>query len=149
MMQAVGRRFVHFVNTRYARTGTLWEGRFWSSVVHSERYFFACSRYIEQNPERARIAGDPRDHEWSSVHRNAYGRDDVLVSEHPLYTQLGVELETRTAEYRNLLATALPEIVVADIRVAYRGRATMFRTPYRQAVSALLGDVALASGGRA
>jgi len=36
MMQAVGRRFVQYMNTRYTRTGTLWEGRFWSSPLTQE-----------------------------------------------------------------------------------------------------------------
>src|SRR5688572_22471118 len=28
IMQAIGRRYVRYVNARYRRTGTLWEGRF-------------------------------------------------------------------------------------------------------------------------
>jgi hypothetical protein len=36
--QALGRRYVAYFNTRYRRTGTLWEGRFKSSLVDSERY---------------------------------------------------------------------------------------------------------------
>jgi putative transposase len=27
MMQALGRRYVYYVNRRYKRSGTLWEGR--------------------------------------------------------------------------------------------------------------------------
>jgi REP-associated tyrosine transposase len=89
MMQAVGRRFVQYVNTRYARTGTLWEGRFWSSVVHSERYFFACSRYIELNPVRARMVDGPDEYRWSSYGCNALGSDDRLVRPFVLYEALG------------------------------------------------------------
>jgi putative transposase len=147
MMRTLGLRYVRYFNDRYRRSGTLWEGRFRSTVVSSPQHFFACSRYIEQNPVRARMANDPRDYAWSSVHRNAYGRDDLVVSEHPLYTQLGVELETRTSEYRELVASTLAPSVLADMRIAHRGRATMFRTPYQQAVKALLGDVALATRG--
>jgi putative transposase len=33
MMQALGRRYVYYVNKMYKRTGTLWEGRYKSSLV--------------------------------------------------------------------------------------------------------------------
>ncbi len=60
MMQSLGRRYVRYVNRLYGRTGTLWEGRFKSSLVESERYFLTCSRYIELNPVRAaRWCGNP------------------------------------------------------------------------------------------
>ncbi len=62
VMQSVGRRYVRYVNTVYRRTGTLWEGRFRSSLIDSDRYLFTCMRYIELNPVRAGIAGSPQDY---------------------------------------------------------------------------------------
>ena len=59
MMQSVGRRYVRYFNTSYKRSGTLWEGRFRSSVVESTRYLLSCYRYIELNPVRARLVNDP------------------------------------------------------------------------------------------
>ena len=38
MMQSLGRMYVSYFNYRYKRSGTLWEGRFKSSLVQSERY---------------------------------------------------------------------------------------------------------------
>jgi len=58
MMQPVGRRYVRFVNDALGRTGTLWEGRFKSSLVDSERYLLACYRYIEFNPLRATTSAE-------------------------------------------------------------------------------------------
>jgi putative transposase len=147
MMRLIGGRYVRYFNDRYGRTGTLWEGRFRSTLVQSPHHFFACSRYIEQNPVRAQIAREPRDYKWSSVHRNAYGRVDVVVSEHPLYSQLGSELETRTAEYRKLVGTPLDASWIADMRSSRRGRATLIRTPYRQAVDTPVGADTLAKHG--
>jgi putative transposase len=57
MMQAIGRRYVGCFNARYQRTGTLWEGRFKSALVDSERYVLACYRYIELNPRTRRDGG--------------------------------------------------------------------------------------------
>jgi len=53
MMQMMGRRCVKYFNYSYKRTGTLWEGRFKSSVVDAEEYLLICQRYIELNPVRA------------------------------------------------------------------------------------------------
>jgi putative transposase len=50
LMQALGRRYVRYFNRRYQRTGTLWEGRFRSSLVQSETYLLQCYRYIELKP---------------------------------------------------------------------------------------------------
>jgi len=36
MMQALGRRYVYYMNKTYKRTGTLWEGRYKSSLVDSD-----------------------------------------------------------------------------------------------------------------
>ena len=53
MMQSLGRKYVRYFNTAHQRTGTLWEGRFKSSVVETERYLLTVYRYIELNPVRA------------------------------------------------------------------------------------------------
>ena len=36
MMQALGRRYVRYFNSRYKRTGTLWEGRYKASLIDSD-----------------------------------------------------------------------------------------------------------------
>ena len=38
IMQSLGRRYVRYVNSSYRRTGTLWEGRYKSCLVDSDRY---------------------------------------------------------------------------------------------------------------
>ena len=56
MMQDVGRRYVRYFNQRQGRTGTLWEGRYRSTLIQAERYLLACMAYIDLNPVRAGIA---------------------------------------------------------------------------------------------
>ena len=46
-MQAVGRRYVQYINRSYKRTGSLWEGRYKSSLIQAETYLLTCMRYIE------------------------------------------------------------------------------------------------------
>ncbi len=47
-MQYLGRYYVRRFNYRYKRTGTLFEGRFKSSVVQSRGYLLVCQRYKER-----------------------------------------------------------------------------------------------------
>jgi putative transposase len=58
-MQALGRRYVTYINKTYCRTGTLWEGRFKSSVIDSDAYCITSYRYIDLNPVRAGIVLQP------------------------------------------------------------------------------------------
>ena len=69
MMQGLGRRYVQYFNSRYYRTGTLWEGRFKSSLVDSEHYILRCYRYIELNPVRAQmvLCESVTEHEISKI----------------------------------------------------------------------------------
>jgi REP element-mobilizing transposase RayT len=53
LMKNLGQNHVQRINSRRGRTGTLWEGRFWSCPVTAERYVLACYRYVELNPPRA------------------------------------------------------------------------------------------------
>ncbi len=89
MMQSLGRSYVRYFNERHGRTGTLWEGRYRSSVIDSELYFFQCSRYIESNPVRAGMVSEPAAYRWSSFRSNADGEPDALVRRHPVYLALG------------------------------------------------------------
>src|SRR5215467_13960820 len=66
LMKRLGQCYVQYVNRSYGRSGTLWEGRFRSALVQSERYLLACSRYIELNPVRAAIVRHPSHYRWSS-----------------------------------------------------------------------------------
>jgi len=122
MMQLIGSRYVPYVNSRIPRTGTLWEGRYRSSLVNSDRYFFMCSRYIELNPVRAHMTDDPGHHLWSSYLHNAGGVHDPLITPYELYQRLGTDHTDRQAAYRALFEDALnPEAIDAIRRAARTG----------------------------
>lgn len=58
--------------TRYrnrleGRSGTLWESRYKSSVVQTDTYLLACSRYIELNPVRACTCAEPGDYPCQAI----------------------------------------------------------------------------------
>ena len=53
LLKALAGRQTRYVNRVEGRSGTLWEGRYKSSPVDTERYLLECSRYIELHPLRA------------------------------------------------------------------------------------------------
>lgn len=103
MMQSVGRRYVRYFNDRQARTGTLWEGRYRSTLIQAERYLFACMVYIDLNPVRAGMAESAADYPWSSHQHYVGRRHDRLITPHPLYWELGNTPFAREAAYAALV----------------------------------------------
>jgi putative transposase len=120
MFQSVGRRFVPYVNGRYARAGTLWEGRHRASVVQTEQYLTACHLYVELNPVRAGLVADPLAYPWSSCVHYAGDATDPLVTEAPDFLVLGDDLPSRRAAYRELLTAGLGPETAEGIRTATR-----------------------------
>jgi putative transposase len=120
LMKNLGQCYVQGVNHRLGRSGTLWEGRFHSCLVTSERYVLACYRYIELNPTRAGMVAAPAEYRWSSYGANAEGQRDGLLRSHAAYDRLGLEAEQRARAYRAMCEEAVPMLVVDEIRKATR-----------------------------
>lgn len=139
MMQALGRRYVRYVNDRHRRSGTLWEGRYKACLVDSDRYLLGCYRYIELNPVRAGMVALPADYEWSSFGSNALGRCNLLLSPHPSYLALEQDADTRRAIYRDwVMQRASPEETDA-IRLHLQRQYAYGSKRFRAAIEARLG----------
>ena len=107
MMQAIGRRYVRHFNARHGRTGTLWEGRYRSTLLQAERYLLPCMAYLDLNPVRAGLVTDPAQHVWSS-HRHYVGQgSDRRITPHPAYWRLGNTPFAREAAYAELVRSGL------------------------------------------
>jgi len=97
-MQSIGRRYVSGFNRRHHRSGTLWQGRYRATVIEPETHLLACMRFVETRP--LLVGAAPADYTWSSA-RHHLGRGvSSLVTEHPLYWQLGNTPFDREARYR-------------------------------------------------
>jgi len=118
MMRHLGQRYVQYVNRKHRRTGSLWEGRFRSSLVQSDTYLLQCHRYIEMNPVRAGMVRGPGDYRWSSFAANADGLENSLISPHEEYLRLGGTPQNRRLAYRGLFASTPPEAEINQIRKA-------------------------------
>jgi putative transposase len=115
-MQAVGRRYVKYFNGQYARSGGLFDGRYRSLAIDTEKYWFTCMRYIELNPVRAGMVASPADYPWTSYHCHALGHRDVLVVTHRLYDALGQSAEERQACWREMCAVPLTDCEIRELR---------------------------------
>ena len=125
VMHSVSRRYAGYFNTRYGRTGTLWEGRYRASVITLDSYFLACHRYIDMNPVRAGLVGRPDDYAWSSHRCYAYGEPNSLVQPHSAILVLGDEPQGRRAAYRALFAAPADPEELATIRACARSCRTI------------------------
>ncbi|AMO70176.1 transposase [Zhongshania aliphaticivorans] len=56
LMQFIGRRYVPYLNHKYGRSGSAWEGRYKASLVQDEAYLFTVMRYIELNPDDSKTS---------------------------------------------------------------------------------------------
>ena len=107
MMQAVGRSYVLYFNKRHGRSGTLWEGRYRSALIQTERYFLACMAYIDLNPVRAGMVAQAADYLWSS-HGHYIGRqNEAWLSPHPLYWEMGNTPFAREAAYAAMVQAGI------------------------------------------
>lgn len=138
MMQALGRRYVRYVNDRFHRSGTLWEGRYKACLVASDEHLLRCYRYIELNPVRARMVAASADYRWSSHAANAFGRRDDLVTPHPLYLALGPTAPVRHAAYRDLVAEAVTAEETDTIRLTLQRQHALGSARFQAAIEAQL-----------
>ena len=138
MVQYVGRKYVPYINHQYKRTGTLWEGRYKSSLIQEEPYLLACMRYIELNPVRAGMLITAYDYRWSSYHFNATGQDDELLTEHQLYLSLGIDKSSRRQAYRRLFMAHMADDVTEEIRAAWQTGTPLMNDRFKEQIEKVL-----------
>ncbi len=115
MMQALGRSYVRYFNATQQRSGTLWEGRYKSTLIQSERYLLACMAYIDLNPVRAGIAARAQDYPWSSHGHHIGLRCDRLITSHALFWELGNTPFAREAAYAEMVQAGINPVQQAAL----------------------------------
>jgi putative transposase len=109
LMQSLGQRYTQNFNYFHQHSGTVWEGRYKSTVIQSDRYLLACMVYVDLNPVRAGIVSDPADYAWSS-HRHYIGQQfQPLVTAHEMMWNLGNTPFSREKAYLELVRAGLSQ----------------------------------------
>jgi putative transposase len=118
MMQKLGRYYVPWFNNKHGRSGTLFQGRFRTSLVDAAAWLLACSRYLELLPVQSGLASTPSGYRWSSYAHHAGIQSDPLVTDHALYWGLGNTPFQREAAYIALAEQGMGSDELALIETA-------------------------------
>jgi putative transposase len=121
LMKDVTQRYVQHFNAKHKRSGSLWQGRFYSSIVETREYFLACQRYIELNPVDAGMVSCPSHYPWSSYGFNALGLPSLFLVPHDEYVALASSDEARRSAYAAMFEHGLPQELVERIELAQKG----------------------------
>ena len=87
-MQSLGRRYAQYFNQTHASSGTMWAGRFCSSLIDPS-YVLRCQRYIELNPVRSGLESRPEDCKNTSYTTHIGGKGEKWLTDHPSFWDLG------------------------------------------------------------
>lgn len=105
-MQSVGRRFASAFNRRYLRSGSLWDGRYRSTVIEPGRTLLDTLVFVDRLPTEAMPPeGDgAAPSRWSSALQHIGFEGPVALKDTAEYWALGNTPFERAAAYRALLS---------------------------------------------
>lgn len=116
-MKGLAARATRYRNKPEGRSGMLCEGRYKSSVVDSDEYLLARSRYIELNPVPARMVVLAGDYEWSSFQQRAGAKPEWLDG-HVCFDSLGSTKAAVRSKYAEFVESGIPDAEYELIRQA-------------------------------
>jgi len=108
-VQAIGRRYVAGFNRRHGGAGTLWAGRFRTTVVQPGEAMRQATLAVDLQPVRSAVVEVAAEHPWSSARHHLGIARDPLVGVGAAYWALGNTPFEREAAYRLLLEEGLTE----------------------------------------
>ena len=88
LLRRVHGRFAQYFNARRARSGHLWQNRFYSCPM-GPGHLWTAIRYVELNPVRAALAAEPAGYEWSSAEAHFSGKDRQRLLDMRFFEQEG------------------------------------------------------------
>lgn len=106
-MQSLGRRYAQYFNQSHARSGTMWAGRFCSSLIDPS-YVLRCQRYIELNPVRSGLESRPEDAKNTSYTTHIGGKGETWLTDHPSFWGLGNTPFERQLAWANFVQEGAP-----------------------------------------
>ena len=82
IFKRIGSRYVIWYNRKYQRAGHLFQDRFRSENVDSQRYFMTVLRYILQNPMKAGMERSLGQYPWSSYRAYEKGAGSITDTQY-------------------------------------------------------------------
>lgn len=109
IMQGIAPCYTQYINRKHKRTGRLWECRYYSSIIDTEKYLWSAVRYIEQNPVRANYVKNAEDYPFSSAPFHINGVKDNVIGEN-------IILESERKDYTEYVRSRVSEKEINNIR---------------------------------
>ncbi len=119
-VQAMGRRYGRHFNDTHGRRGTLWEGRYRSTLIQTSKWMLPVMAFMDLEPVREGLATHARDFRWSSHHHYAGIMPDRLVVPPAPYWALGNTPFAREAAYAELVREGLDSRTFSALDAAAR-----------------------------
>jgi putative transposase len=107
LMQSLGRRYSQYFNRMHSSSGSIWEGRFCSSLIDPD-YVLRVQRYIELNPVRAGLETRPEDCRNTSYQSHIGGKAEPWLIDHPSFWGLGNTPFERQMAWANFVKEGAP-----------------------------------------
>ena len=80
IMQSIEISYTYYFNKKYNRVGHLFQDRFKSIIINDDSYIVNLSKYIHNNPKRARLVPYGSDYIWSSCRAyTSFGYDGLKI----------------------------------------------------------------------
>ena len=137
-MQFIGRRYVPYLNHKYGKSGSAWEGRYKASLIQQDNYFLKVMRYIELNPVRANMVDLPGHYRWSSFCHNIGERQISFIKSHPVYDALGGDKDERSNAYQKLFARHIDTDDMKRIRDSWQTGTPLGNDVFREKIETQL-----------
>ena len=107
-MKQTNLSYYHYYRKEYGYCGHLWQSKYKSVIVQTDRQALACGKYIELNPVRAGIVQSPEQYEFSSYKYYAFGQPDALITPNPAFLGLDANISTSRKIYANFIQAKKP-----------------------------------------
>jgi len=109
-------RYTQYFNWKHDKVGHLFQGRFKSILVDSNRYLKELVRYIHLNPVRAKLIDDPSRYFWSS--HCSYLIEDIFpwVERDGILRHFGFTRSEAVPAYQKFIAAGIGKRETIDFR---------------------------------
>lgn len=107
-VQQISRLYSRYFNEAYSRSGTIWKGRFQSSLIQGEGKVLKATIFMEHLPLKFGF-GEPYYYPWTSYFHHGGYRSDFFLSSSPDYWALGNTPFERQKHYKEIFSQGVSQ----------------------------------------
>ena len=101
IMKRIAGKYVYWFNTKYQRTGHLFQDRFKSEPVDDNKYFLTVLRYIHQNPLKAQLVDNINEYPFNSYKEYISVQNRNIIDTEFVLNMIGLDSFIEFHQYIN------------------------------------------------